>query len=110
MADGFFYFYFIFSVGCLEENTTWDLVEDIEKLRVRLGVEKWHVFGGSWVHASLFEQIGPCLLILGAGIDACVGICTGTVLFTVDSSLQHFTVAVVFFKSYPDRVKSLVLR
>jgi proline iminopeptidase len=32
----------------LEGNTTWDLVEDIEKLRTRLGVESWHVFGGSW--------------------------------------------------------------
>lgn len=30
------------------ENTTWDLVEDIEKIRVRLGIEKWLVFGGSW--------------------------------------------------------------
>ena len=32
----------------LEENTTWKLVEDIETLRERLGVETWHVFGGSW--------------------------------------------------------------
>jgi proline iminopeptidase len=32
----------------LEENTTWKLVEDIETLRARLGVENWHVFGGSW--------------------------------------------------------------
>jgi proline iminopeptidase len=32
----------------LEDNTTWDLVEDIERLRVRLGVERWCVFGGSW--------------------------------------------------------------
>ncbi|EKM58262.1 uncharacterized protein PHACADRAFT_193386 [Phanerochaete carnosa HHB-10118-sp] len=32
----------------LEENTTWDLVKDIEKLREHLNVEKWHVFGGSW--------------------------------------------------------------
>ncbi|KIJ95783.1 hypothetical protein K443DRAFT_682762 [Laccaria amethystina LaAM-08-1] len=32
----------------LEENTTWDLVKDIEKLRTQLGIEKWHVFGGSW--------------------------------------------------------------
>ncbi|KAF8529837.1 proline iminopeptidase [Gautieria morchelliformis] len=32
----------------LEENTTWDLVEDIERLRKYLGVDKWHVFGGSW--------------------------------------------------------------
>lgn len=32
----------------LRENTTWDLVADIEKLRVHLGVERWTVFGGSW--------------------------------------------------------------
>jgi proline iminopeptidase len=32
----------------LEDNTTWDLVEDIERLRLRLGVERWCVFGGSW--------------------------------------------------------------
>ena len=29
-------------------NTTWDLVADIEKLRERLGIECWQVFGGSW--------------------------------------------------------------
>ena len=32
----------------LEENTTWHLVEDIEKLRTHLGIEIWLVFGGSW--------------------------------------------------------------
>ena len=32
----------------LEENTTWDLVADIERLRERAGVERWTVFGGSW--------------------------------------------------------------
>lgn len=32
----------------LDNNTTWDLVEDIEKLRKYLRVEKWIVFGGSW--------------------------------------------------------------
>ncbi len=32
----------------LRENTTWDLVADIEKIRTELGIEKWHVFGGSW--------------------------------------------------------------
>ncbi|KAI1853168.1 hypothetical protein JX265_011449 [Neoarthrinium moseri] len=32
----------------LEDNTTWTLVEDIEKLRQHLGVDKWIVFGGSW--------------------------------------------------------------
>src|SRR5206468_9771295 len=34
--------------ACLEENTTWDLVADIEKLREHLKIEKWVVFGGSW--------------------------------------------------------------
>jgi proline iminopeptidase len=32
----------------LEDNTTWDLVEDIEKLREHLHIDKWIVFGGSW--------------------------------------------------------------
>lgn len=32
----------------LKENTTWDLVADIEKLRSHLKIEKWSVFGGSW--------------------------------------------------------------
>ena len=34
--------------GCLEKNTTWDLVEDIETLKKILGFNKWLVFGGSW--------------------------------------------------------------
>src|SRR5690349_224709 len=32
----------------LEENTTWDLVDDIERLRQHLAIERWQVFGGSW--------------------------------------------------------------
>ena len=32
----------------LEHNTTWDLVDDIERLRVYLDIERWVVFGGSW--------------------------------------------------------------
>lgn len=32
----------------LRENTTWELVKDIEKLREHLGIDKWVVFGGSW--------------------------------------------------------------
>ncbi len=32
----------------LEENTTWELVRDMERLREHLGIEKWLVFGGSW--------------------------------------------------------------
>lgn len=32
----------------LHENTTWDLVADIERVREKCGIDKWVVFGGSW--------------------------------------------------------------
>ena len=32
----------------LKENTTFDLVEDMEKLRKHLNIDKWILFGGSW--------------------------------------------------------------
>ena len=32
----------------LENNTTWHLVDDLEKLRELMGASKWQVFGGSW--------------------------------------------------------------
>lgn len=32
----------------LRENTTWDLVADIDRLRRHLGIDRWQVFGGSW--------------------------------------------------------------
>lgn len=34
--------------ACIVENTTFDLVEDMEKLRRHLNIEKWGIFGGSW--------------------------------------------------------------
>lgn len=32
----------------LKNNTTWHLVEDIEKIRKKLAIDSWSVFGGSW--------------------------------------------------------------
>ncbi|OLU20811.1 MULTISPECIES: prolyl aminopeptidase [unclassified Pseudomonas] len=32
----------------LENNTTWDLVADMERIREQLGIDKWVLFGGSW--------------------------------------------------------------
>lgn len=32
----------------LDHNTTWDLVADIERLRLHLGIERWQLLGGSW--------------------------------------------------------------
>jgi len=45
----------------LEENTTWDLVADIERLRTHLGIERWLVFGGSWgsTLALAYSQTHP---------------------------------------------------
>jgi proline iminopeptidase len=34
--------------GCLKNNTTWDLVEDINKLREFLSIDRCLLFGGSW--------------------------------------------------------------
>jgi len=34
--------------AALEHNTTWDLIADAERIRERLGIERWQAFGGSW--------------------------------------------------------------
>lgn len=45
----------------LEENTTWDLVNDIEVLRTALQIDRWQVFGGSWgsTLALAYSQTHP---------------------------------------------------
>ncbi len=45
----------------LEQNTSWDLVQDIERIRYRLSIQKWVVFGGSWgsTLALLYAQTHP---------------------------------------------------
>ncbi|MCJ1312088.1 hypothetical protein MMC25_005762 [Agyrium rufum] len=58
--------------ACLEENTTWDLVSDIEALRQHLQVQKWIVFGGSWgsALALTYSQKYPerCLGLIMRGV------------------------------------------
>lgn len=34
--------------ACTEENSTWHLVNDMERLREHLGIDRWLLFGGSW--------------------------------------------------------------
>lgn len=45
----------------VEENTSWDLVSDIERIREKLGIERWIVFGGSWgaTLALLYAETHP---------------------------------------------------
>jgi proline iminopeptidase len=56
----------------LQENTTWDLVADIERLRLHLGIDAWVVFGGSWgsTLALAYSQTHPqsCLGLILRGI------------------------------------------
>jgi proline iminopeptidase len=55
----------------LAENTTWDLVEDIEKLRKHLRIERWQVFGGSWgsslalAYAETYPERVSALILRG---------------------------------------------
>ncbi len=35
-------------LGATDQNTTDDLVDDIEKIRQALGIDRWLIFGGSW--------------------------------------------------------------
>ncbi len=34
--------------GALEHNSTWDLVADIERVRIHRKINQWTLFGGSW--------------------------------------------------------------
>ena len=45
----------------IENNTTWHLVADIERIREALGIEQWIVFGGSWgaTLALIYAQTHP---------------------------------------------------
>ncbi|MGV0025594.1 prolyl aminopeptidase [Phormidesmis priestleyi] len=56
----------------LRENTTWDLVSDIEKLRSHLQISQWVVFGGSWgsTLSLAYGQTHPdrCLGLILRGI------------------------------------------
>ena len=56
----------------LQENTTWDLVADIERLRLHLGIDQWLIFGGSWgsTLALAYSQTHPdrCLGLILRGI------------------------------------------
>jgi proline iminopeptidase len=55
----------------LRENTTWDLVADIERLRQELGIARWVVFGGSWgstlslAYAETHPEVVKALVLRG---------------------------------------------
>ncbi|MCK6418870.1 MAG: prolyl aminopeptidase [Alphaproteobacteria bacterium] len=59
-------------LGGLENNSAAHLVQDIESLRQRFGIEQWHIFGGSWgsTLALLYATEHPqrCLSLTLRGI------------------------------------------
>jgi len=56
----------------LTDNTTWDLVADIDAIRTYLGIDRWAVFGGSWgsTLALAYAQTHPqrCTVLILRGI------------------------------------------
>ncbi len=57
--------------GELEKNTTQDLLEDMERIRSHLGIEKWLLFGGSWgatlalLYAQRFTRHVEAMILRG---------------------------------------------
>ncbi len=67
----------------LQENTTWDLVRDIEQLREHLKVTQWVVFGGSWgsTLALAYSQTHP---------DSCKGLILRGIFMLRPSEIRWF--------------------
>jgi proline iminopeptidase len=67
----------------LTDNTTWDLVDDIEKLRSHLAIDQWTVFGGSWgsTLALAYAQTHP---------NRCCGLILRGIFMLRDSEIQWF--------------------
>jgi proline iminopeptidase len=67
----------------LRENTTWDLVNDIEKIRSHLGIQQWVVFGGSWgsTLSLAYSQTHP---------NACKGLILRGIFLLRQKELQWF--------------------
>lgn len=59
----------------LRENTTWDLINDLERIRHELGIKKWLVHGGSWgstlALAYAIQHPGAILGLILRGIFLC---------------------------------------
>jgi proline iminopeptidase len=84
----------------LIDNTTYDSVRDFEKLRKKLGVEKWQVFGGSWGSTL---SLAYAVRLFFSSIE-----CTVIIIFYnfILSIIEFFTLKI----EHPERVTELVLR
>ena len=67
----------------LDSNTTWDLVADMERIRLFLGIDKWVLFGGSWgsTLALAYGQAHP---------DACLGFVLRGIFLCTQAEIDWF--------------------
>lgn len=70
--------------ACMDENTTQNSVEDIERLRQHLGIDRWLVWGGSW--GSLLA-----MLYGESHRDACLGFILYGIFLGRPEDIQLFT-------------------
>ena len=89
--------------ACLEENTTWDLVSDLERLRAHLGIEKWILFGGSWgsTLSLAYAQKHP---------DKCLGLILRGIFTVRREELEWFYQkgANMIYPDYYDKYKEVI--
>lgn len=63
-------------LGELRENTTQNLIEDFEKIRKSLMIQKWQLFGGSWgstlslAYAITYPQVVTCMVLRGVFLSS----------------------------------------
>lgn len=68
--------------GETQQNSTPDLIEDIEKLRKHLSIQKWFIFGGSWGSAL-------AILYAEAFTEKCLGFILRGVFLARKADVQH---------------------
>lgn len=62
--------------GCLTENTTLDLIEDMERIRAHFSIDRWVLFGGSWgvtlalLYAETYPDRVSAIILRGAFLAA----------------------------------------
>lgn len=80
-------------LGEYRQNTTQLLIEDIEKLRVMLGIEQWLIFGGSWgsTLALAYGEAHP---------ERCLGFVLRGIFLCTKAEVEWFVNGMKFF--YPE--------
>ena len=84
--------------GALKNNATYFLIKDMEALREKLSIEKWHLFGGSW---------GSTLSIAYAITypDRCLSLILRGIFLMRQSEIDWFTNEMGAF--FPDALEKL---